>query len=176
MKLALVRPQAGLIHHSQVGAPAEATKIKISKDFFILLVGNTPREALIAVGGYNLLTSIDYAKGLPSSIPGIIRLEARYATFDGRVSSEEAVKAIIEADPDLPFAPAGFDVTAAFGASFPDQQKSPIVGLELVPTDDEHYGVTCLSTYGEKRRIHIVSRYVKWPTNFRFLIIRPFGL
>ena len=150
MELALVTLDSTELsgHHSHIGSFAPATKIIISSNFFVL--------------------------SLAPSESRIVRLEARYATFNGKVSREEAVTAIAEADTHLLYEIADFGETATFGASFPrEQEKGPIIGLGLVPVDDEHYGVTCLSAHGKKHSISITARHAKWPANTRFLILRP---
>jgi hypothetical protein len=176
MKCTLVAPDSKTEsgHQSHVGSHAKATKMTISLDLFVLLIGNTPREALLAVAQYDILVVVDYAKKLPPEDLGIRRLEVDYATFNGRISSEEAIKAIAAVDTHLPYVIAGFDETAAFGASYPEEQKKHlVVGPKLVPTDDTHYGITVLSAYGKKRRISIIPPHVQWPANTRFLILRP---
>jgi len=130
-------------------------------------------DEMIVAGNYDWKNDDLNAKRFPIIGKGKVEFEDTIFHLDRNISSEDAVKEIIAADPKNPWEPGKTENILAYGAKNPEEQrKFPIVGLGSVGEVFGDRYVPGLGRDGSKRRLYLLWWGDDWNANFRFLAVR----
>lgn len=134
-------------------------------------------EQMITAGRYDWTNSDITAEHFPIKGNGTITLETRLFHFNRRVSSEEAVRLIVSADPTNPWQAARIEHELAYGATYPEEQRQfPIVALgSSCQILGDRY-VSYLGRYGAERDLGLSCWGDDWSAHYRFLAVRPISV
>lgn len=104
---------------------------------------------------------------------GRVEFEDTLFHFDRNISSENAAKEIIAADPKNPWEPAKIENVLSYGAKNPEEQrKYPIVGLGSVCRVNGNRSVPYLGRDGSERDLRLLWFGNDWSARSRFLAVR----
>jgi hypothetical protein len=127
-------------------------------------------EKMILAGNYDWRNDDITAKRFPIVGKGEVEFEDTIFHFDRSISSENAVKEILAADPTNPWEPAKIENLLAYGAKNPEEQrKFPIIGLGSVAKVNGNRNVPNLNKDGSKRNLNLNWWDNDWNGNYRFL-------
>ena len=130
-------------------------------------------DEMIAAGNYDWKNDDLNAKRFPIVGTGRVEFEDTIFHFDRYISSEDAVKEIIAADPKNPWEPGKIENILAYGAKNPEEQrKFPIVGLGSVGEVNGDRLVSCLNRNDSKRDLDLRWWGAGWNASYRFLGVR----
>ncbi len=130
-------------------------------------------EDMILVGSYDWKNDDITAKRFPLTGKGQVEFEDTLFHFDRNVSSEEAVKLIIAADPKNPWEPGKIENLLAYGAKNPEEQrKYPIVGLGSACGVGGFRKVPYLGGFCSERDLSLDWFGDGWDAYCRFLAVR----
>lgn len=130
-------------------------------------------EGMIKSGNYDWTDGDITAKRFPIAGKGKVEFEDTVFHFDRGISSEEAVKLIVAADPKNPWGPGKIENVLAYGARNPEEQrKYPIVGLGSVGGVGGRRSVPCLDEDVSGRELNLSWWGDDWYSRCRFLAVR----
>jgi len=132
-------------------------------------------EQMTVAGHYDWRNEDISPKEFPLNGTGCVEYEARLFVFERGVSSEDAEKAIRDADPVNPWEPAKIEHLLAFGAKYPDAQREhPIIALGSVSANKVfgHRNVPYLYRRVTGRSLHLDWWGNGWHPFYRFLAVR----
>jgi hypothetical protein len=128
---------------------------------------------MVAAGNYDWKNDDLTAKRFPIVGKGKVEFEDTIFHFDRDISSEDAVKEILAADPKNPWEPAKIENILAYGAKNPEEQrKFPIIGLGSVGGVRGDRRVPYLHGNASKRSLYLLWWVDDWGAFYRFLGVR----
>lgn len=134
-------------------------------------------EQMIVAGRYDWTSDNITAERFPIKGSGTATFETKLFHFNRRISSEEAVKLIISADPTNPWQVAQIEHELAYGATYPEEQRQfPIVALGSSGKLVGYRFVSYLRRYGAERVLDLSGWDDVWCASFRFLAVRPLSV
>jgi hypothetical protein len=130
-------------------------------------------DEMVAAGNYDWKNDDLTAKRFPIVGKGKVEFEDTIFHFDRDISSEDAVKEILAADPKNPWEPAKIENILAYGAKNPEEQrKFPIIGLGSVGGVRGDRRVPYLHGNASKRSLYLLWWVDDWGAFYRFLGVR----
>jgi hypothetical protein len=130
-------------------------------------------DAMIAAGKYDWKNTDITPERFPIVGKGRVEFEDTLFHFDCDISSEEAGKLIVAADPTNPWELAKIENLLAYGARNPEEQrKFPIIGLGSVAKVFGNRRVACLGRCDAERNLGLYWFDDDWDAYVRFLAVR----
>lgn len=174
---------SGLVHDIFHGEAQIANRLAVRRALGLGALPSTPGshvvdygmslDEMIAAGNYDWKNNDITAKRFPIVGKGKVEFEDTIFHFDRDISSEDAVKEILAADPKNPWEPAKIENILAYGAKNPEEQrKFPIVGLGSVGEVDGSRYVPYLYRSVSERYLNLRWWDDGWNADCRFLGVR----